>query len=112
MPTDTTKFLMHILFDTLEMIGPDPTPTSGSKIGLLLGTKNEFNFRFKLKSKKQSQIEPTFGGWVRSPGSKFGSGWPSDFSVSSCFGHIQSTIIGKKKKQVLKKINYVVIDSM
>jgi hypothetical protein len=35
----------------------------------------------------------------------------SDFSVSSFFGHIQSTIIAKKKEQLFKN-NYVVIDPM
>ena len=63
---------------------------------------------FKLKSKKYLKI------WGRS-----GSGGPnwgsirvrlalrlrisSDFSVSSCFGHVQSTIIGKKKGTSIQK---------
>ena len=61
------------------------------------------NFGFKLKSKKWPQIETTFGVSSGPQGPNLGSirvmlalrlRILSDFTVSSCFGHIQSIIIG------------------
>ena len=71
-----------------------------------------------MKSKKYPQIKPFFGVGSGPQGPDLGSirvmlalrlRTSSDFVVSSCFGHIQSTIIGKKK---VFKNKYAVIDPM
>ena len=80
------------------------------------------NLGFKLKSKKKLKSKPTFGGGTGPQGPNSGSirvrlalrlRISSDFSVSSCFRHVQSTIIGRKKgNKYTKTTRYVVIDSM
>ena len=78
-------------------------------IGPILGSR--WNLRNNPKSKPILGLcqAPRVQIWVQ-PGScwPLGSEISSDFKVSSCFGYIQSNMIGKK----IFKNNYAVIDPM
>ena len=69
------------------------------------------NLGFELKSKKKLKSKPTFWDGTGPQGPNSGSirvrlalrlRISSDFSVSTCFGHVQSTMIGKKRNKYTK----------
>jgi len=102
--------------------GSDSKPGWFGSYGWALGYKTWVGItkecvQFKVQAKKKLKSKPTFWDGTGPWGPNLGSirvrlalrlRISPDFSVSTCFVHVQSTIIGKKRNKYIK----TAIDSM